>query len=153
MSHNSIMKSCYSHNLEVFTHSPMSLKNMSCCIQYNQDTCRKNSVLNVQKSAKALLDQALVCNGCHLLISLLYCYEQYRLNLLACFAGFAVFMLEIRDRHYWLYGVLGLLLVLLYTKFYLCPRIIDHLMAPDFAKKSEYHFHLVLLKLFTSTLG
>ena len=50
-----------------------------------------------------------------------------------------MFVLEIRDRHYWLYGTLGMLLILLYTKFYLCPKFIKHLLEPDFAKKSKYN--------------
>ncbi|XP_046859880.1 uncharacterized protein LOC124453171 [Xenia sp. Carnegie-2017] len=62
----------------------------------------------------------------------------YRLNLLAIFAAIGVFVLEIRDKQYWLSGIMGLIFVLLYTKFYLAPLILKHVMDPDFNKSDNY---------------
>ena len=39
-----------------------------------------------------------------------------------------------------------MLLILLYTKFYLCPRFIKHFLEPDFAKKSECNIDNPLFK-------
>lgn len=71
-------------------------------------------------------------------------FLQYRLNLLAIFAAIGVFVLEIRDKQYWLSGIMGLIFVLLYTKFYLAPLILKHVMDPDFNKSEFTHIYMYM---------